>query len=139
MSWLGELAARLPQPMRFIIAGGFAAMVNWLARFPLELAMPFVPAVIGATIIGMAVGFISYRSFVFPGSARPLAGQIRDFVAVNLLGMAVTVVVAVLMRYVILAVVDALPGVNAVAHALGIAAGALVNFLGHKRVTFRSA
>jgi energy-coupling factor transport system substrate-specific component len=139
MSRLGQWATRLPQPTRFIIAGGVAAGVNWLARFPLELAMPFVPAVIAATLIGMLVGFISYRSFVFPGSARPLAGQIRDFVAVNLLGMAVTVVVAALMRHVILNVVDVLPGVNAVAHALGIAAGALANFFGHKRVTFRSA
>jgi energy-coupling factor transport system substrate-specific component len=139
MTWLSAQATRLPQPMRFIIAGGFAAVVNWLVRFPLELVMPFIPAVIAATIIGMVVGFISYRSFVFPGSARPLTGQIRDFVAVNLLGMAVTVVVAALLRHVILNVVDVLPDVNAVAHALGIAAGALANFLGHKRVTFRSA
>jgi putative flippase GtrA len=139
MSRVGELATRLPQPMRFIIAGGLAAGVNWLVRFPLELAMPFVPAVIAATLVGMLVGFISYRSFVFPGSARPLAGQIRDFVAINLLGMAVTVVVAALVRHVILNVVDVLPQVNAVAHALGIAAGALANFLGHKRVTFRNA
>lgn len=139
MSRLSERATRLPQPMRFIIAGGLAAAVNWLVRFPLEFAMPFIPAVIAATLVGMVVGFISYRSFVFPGSARPLAGQIRDFVAVNLLGMAVTVMVAALLRHVILNVVDVLPQVNAVAHALGITAGALANFLGHKRVTFRSA
>lgn len=130
-------AARLPQGVRFLLAGGFAAAVNWLVRFPLALVMPFLPAVIAATAIGMVVGFITYRRFVFPGSTRPLFGQIRDFVGVNLLGMAVTVAVAALVRHGLIAWTGPLPIVDAFAHAFGIAVGAVANFLGHKRVTFR--
>jgi putative flippase GtrA len=130
---------RLPlsQPLRFIIAGGFAAAVNWLVRFPLAAMMPFVPAVAVATGIGMIVGFLTYRQFVFPGSQRPLFGQIRDFIGVNLLGMAVTVAVAAASRHALVAVIGPLSAVDALAHATGIAAGAVANFLGHKRVTFR--
>lgn len=132
-------ATRLPQGMRFLLAGGFAAAVNWVVRFPLALVMPFVPAVIVATMIGMVVGFVTYRRFVFPGSTRPLFGQIRDFIAVNLLGMAVTVLVAALARHAVVAWTGPLPIVDAFAHAFGIAVGAVANFLGHKRVTFRRA
>jgi len=63
---------------RFLVAGGIAALVKGLVRFPVELAVPYVAALLLATSVGMTCGFLLYRSWVFPGSTRSLAGQIRD-------------------------------------------------------------
>jgi len=124
---------------RFLIAGGIAAWVNWLVRFPIELAVPYFAALLLATSIGMACGFVLYRSWVFPGSTRSLAGQIRDFILVNLTGQAMMLAIATIARQ-LLFVVQVGPLVaGAAAHALGIGAAAIVNYLGHRHLTFTAA
>ena len=121
---------------RFLVAGCIAALVNWLARFPVELFLPYIAALLVATAIGMTCGFLLYRAWVFPGSARPLAQQAGDFVLVNLGGQAAMLAVAALTReLMLLAQVETLVA-GAAAHALGIAVGAVVNYLGHRDITF---
>lgn len=126
------------QRVRFLIAGTAAAGINWLAGFPLAAVLPFWAAVSLATAIGMVFGFFAYKHFVFPGSARSTARQVRDFVAVNLFGALATVLAATALR-------DAPPWpeewlfvVTPLAHGFGIAAGAVINYLGHSRLTFRA-
>ena len=68
--------------------------MNWLVRFPLSMFMPYAAAVTTATVIGMVAGFILYRSLVFHGSQRSLWLQIRDFIGVNIVAGAVTVLSA---------------------------------------------
>jgi putative flippase GtrA len=124
---------------RFIIAGGIAALVNWLVRFPIELAVPYFAALLLATSIGMACGFLLYRSWVFPGSARSLAGQIRDFILVNLTGQATMLGIATIARQLLLTIEVGPLIAGAVAHALGIGLAAIINYLGHRHLTFTRA
>jgi energy-coupling factor transport system substrate-specific component len=124
---------------RFLVAGGIAALVNWLARFPIELVLPYFVALLVATAIGMTCGFLLYRGWVFPGSSRPMAGQIRDFVLVNLAGQASMLAVATVARELMLLAHVEIRLAGATAHALGIAIGAVVNYLGHRDVTFATA
>jgi energy-coupling factor transport system substrate-specific component len=126
---------RAPQG-RFLIAGAFASLVNWVARFPLELIMPFAAAVLGAMVIGMICGFLLYDRWVFPGSSRPLALKIRDFVAVNFVSQLIMFVVSIGVRELLLltGLVTMLAG--AAAHLIGIASGAIFSFFGHRSVTF---
>jgi putative flippase GtrA len=132
----GVLKVQSGAPYRFLIAGGAAALVNWLARFPLELVMPFAAALLGATAIGMTCGFLLYQGWVFPRSDRPLTLQIRDFVLVNLAGQLAMFLVAVLLREVLLMLGFSALLAGALAHMMGIAVGAVVNYLGHRYVTF---
>jgi energy-coupling factor transport system substrate-specific component len=124
---------------RFLVAGGIAALVNWLVRFPIELAVPYFAALLLATSMGMACGFVLYRSWVFPGSTRSLAGQIRDFILVNLTGQAIMLAIATIARQLLLAVQVGPLIAGAAAHTLGIAVGAIVNYLGHRHLTFTTA
>ena len=124
---------------RFLVAGGIAALVNWLVRFPVELVLPFFAALIIAACIGMACGFLLYRGWVFPGSTRPLVGQVRDFILVNLTGQATMLGVAALVRQLLIWAKIETVIAGASAHALGIAIGAVVNYLGHRHVTFSAA
>lgn len=124
--------------VRFLIAGGSAALLNWLVRFPLSLVLPYAAAVLAALAIGMAYGFVIYRNWAFRSSgSRSVFVELRDFAVVNAAGAAVTVGVAVAVE----AGVSLLPVAPVVAegfaHAVGIACGAVVNYAGHKHITFR--
>ena len=133
----GLLARALgwPKPVRFLFAGGFAAAINWLVRFPLSWAMPFPLAVFVAALIGMTAGFVLYDTIVFPGSQRPLRARLWDFLLVNLVAAGVVVAVAALADMALLRLL-APDLAEAVAHAAGIAAGAGLNFVGHQALTF---
>lgn len=124
------------QIVRFLFLGGFAAAVNWLVRFPLSLVLPLPAAVAVAYLIGMSIGFTLYRTYVFPGSNRPVAQQTIIFVCVNLLG-------ALVVLGLTMALLAAQAGLNypvwvreGLAHGVAIAIGAVVNFVGHKTLTF---
>ena len=75
---------------RFLVAGGSAALLTWLFRFPLGLVLPYAGAVFAAQAVGMAYGFMIYRNWVFTERAsRPVANEIFDFLLVNLVGATV--------------------------------------------------
>lgn len=134
--WKRNPIADLPQAARFILAGGAAALLNWLVRFPLSLVMPFAAAVAVANVIGMAFGFVAYRSFVFPASSRILRRQLTDFVAVNLFSMIVVVAVSVAFADYLLPLLGLQWQVQPISHATGIAAGAITNYFGHCQFSF---
>jgi energy-coupling factor transport system substrate-specific component len=121
---------------RFLAAGFLASLVNWLARFPLELAMPFAAAVLAAMVVGMVCGFLLYDRWVFPGSTRPFPSKIRDFVAVNVASQALMFVVAVATRELLLLAGWVPTIAGSVAHFFGIACGALLSYFGHRSITF---
>tara|TARA_R110000772_G_scaffold18767_2_gene52916 strand:+ start:1115 stop:1570 length:456 start_codon:yes stop_codon:yes gene_type:complete len=122
--------------IRYIAAGGFAAGVNWLVRFPLSLIMPFGLAVALATAIGMVIGFFTYKHFVFDRTERAIWLQVRDFIGVNIVGAAATVIVAVAVRDLPHWPADWMVMVEPTAHAIGIAVAAFVNYFGHRHFTF---
>ena len=123
--------------VRFLVAGATAASLSWVIRFPLNVFMTYPQAVLAATAISMVYSFVLYRTWVFPGSERHLRQQIRDFAIVNLFAMMATVNIAVMMEPVIenAGLPDTVA--RALAHALGIAGGAVLNYLGHRLITFR--
>ncbi len=120
---------------RFLICGGAAAAINWLARIALSLVMPFPAAVALAYAIGMAAGFALYREVVWPQGRAAVGGQAARFLVVNALGAVVTLAVAMLARAALSSLFDAAMA-EAVGHAIGIAVGALSNFHAHARFTF---
>jgi energy-coupling factor transport system substrate-specific component len=131
-----RLLIGLPKPVRFLLAGGGAAAINWLVRFPLSWAMPFFMAVLIAAIIGMVVGFTLYRGFVFPGSGRPVLLEARDFFAVNVVSSGVVALLAVAFLYLAVQLGADIQIAEAVAHAAAIGLGAVLNYFGHSLITF---
>ena len=99
--------------------------------------MPYGAAVVMATAIGMSCGFLLYRAWVFAGSRRNVWQQARDFILVNLGGIAMTLLVAIVLRWLLLRLGSQPSPAAAFAHAAGIALGAVTNYLGHRHITFR--
>jgi putative flippase GtrA len=124
--------------MRFLLAGGSAALLNWLIRFPLSGVISYGAAVLVAMAIGMTYGFWIYRNWAFKsGGNRPLLLEIRDFLIVNVAGMVATLICSLLTLHLLLSAGSDQAIGEAIAHAVGIAMGAVINFLGHRFITFR--
>jgi putative flippase GtrA len=124
------------ESLRFLLSGGLATLANWLIRFPLSLILPFEAAVAAAYVFGMFIGFFLYRHWVFPPTGSTVSSQVLRFIAVNVLGAGVAIITAPQ-----LANVAAEAGLShqtslALGHAAALALGALVNYFGHKLITF---
>lgn len=121
----------------FLVVGGTAAVLNWLARLVFSQWFGFAVAVLLAYGVGMAVAFSLNRRYVFPASARPIQAQARDFVLVNLATLPLVWGAAVVLDQLLVAA-GMRAGHEALAHGIAVALPALASFLAHKFYTFRS-
>ncbi len=126
------------QVFRFLLLGGLAAAINWLIRFPLSAVLPLPMAVLFAYFIGMSAGFVLYRTYVFPGSNRPIVEQTVTFLAVNAVGAVVVLALTTLFLNLQHDAPWPLWIREGLAHGFAIGVGAVVNFFGHKLLTFRT-
>lgn len=122
----------------FLFCGGLAALINWLARIGLSQFMGFEAALVLAYGIGMTAGFILYRNLVWPGVRTSVARQVTGFIAVNAVSGVFVIVSAILMVRVAETFLPPSGLIEAAAHAIAIALGAVANYIGHGRLTFRS-
>lgn len=123
---------------RFLLAGGLAAAINWIARMALSFVLPLEAAILIAYGIGMLVGFFLYRHFVFRRATGSIRQQVMLFLGVNALG-ALLVLAATLGLKTLIGLVA--PGltpfiIETLAHGLAIGIGAVSNYLGHRALTF---
>jgi putative flippase GtrA len=131
------LLDRLPRFVRFLACGGFAAAVNWVSRFAWNMIMPFSLAVLAAYVTGMVVAFILFREFVFERSSSDTSEQVRNFVIVNIVGMAATWALANWLVYWALPAAGVTSHVEAIGHGIAIFAPVVTSWFGHRFLTFR--
>jgi putative flippase GtrA len=129
--------ARVPRFARFLLCGGIAAAGNWSSRFLWSLALPFGAAVIAAYATGMAIAFTLFRAFVFEPSENSLSVQARNFVLVNLVGMAATWALAQLLVLQLFPAIGMTLYPQAIGHAIAILAPVATSWFGHRMLTFR--
>ena len=122
--------------LRYLLLGGLAAGVNWSSRFAWGMIMPFGAAVIAAYATGMVVAFLLFRAFVFPGSRTPIQRQVRNFILVNLLGVAQTWALSLILVDKVLPAVGWTFQPHAIGHAVAIAAPTVTSWFGHRYLTF---
>lgn len=122
---------------RFLLAGGGASLVNWLARFGFSEFLPFAASVVAAYLMGMVVGFVLYRNWVFIDTVRPVSQQVVPFVAVNLFGLGAVALSAVGFAH-SLRLTGLVDGhlAEGIGHLAAIAVGAVANYAGHRAITF---
>jgi len=127
------------QFVKFVAAGGFAAVVNFGSRILLSNWMPYVPAIVLAYCVGMLTAFIINRQFVFEGSDRPLHHQAWWFTAVNLAAVLQTVAISLMFDRWVFPALGMRWQPESVAHAIGLIVPVFTSFAGHKYLTFRTA
>lgn len=131
------MLAWLPTPVRFVLAGGVAAAVNFLSRILLGMFMPYALSIVLAFFLGMTAAFLLNRRFVFQSSTNGLRQQVAWFVTVNLMALLQTLAVSLLLADFALPYLGMTRYAETVAHAIGIVVPIFASYLGHKRLTFR--
>jgi putative flippase GtrA len=126
-----------PTAVRFVLAGGAAATVNFISRMLLSVYLPYAPAIVLAFLIGMATAFLLNRRFVFRWATSSLHHQVFWFVTVNLFALLQTLGVSLLLFDFVLPNLGATWHAETIAHAVGIVIPIFTSYLSHKRVTFR--
>lgn len=121
----------------FLAAGAIAAAANYGSRFGFSLWFSYPVAIVLAYIVGMTVAFALMRQYVFEGGGKPLAPQIVRFGAVNMLAVAQTLVVSLLLARWLLPAAGVTAHAEAIAHAVGVAVPVVTSYFGHKMATFK--
>ncbi len=124
---------------RFLLVGGFAALVNFASRFAFNTAFSFRVSVVLAYLVGMVTAWVLSRHLVFGPSGRHPLHELGWFSLVNLAAVAQVWVISVgLAEYVFPAVGFGFHP-YAVAHLIGISVPVVTSYLGHKHFSFRRA
>ena len=125
------------QFVAFVVAGGFAAAVNFFSRFFYSEYMSFGNAVIVAYITGMITAFVLSKFFVFEKSIHPVHKELFYFVLVNIVAVVQTYIISVGLAEYIFPRLGFVYYPQAVAHAVGVAFPAFTSYIGHKYFSFK--
>ena len=120
----------------FILVGIISTVCNLASRYLFELFADFEVALAGANVIGVSSAFLLNRWFVFGSGSAGFLGQFYRFTLINLAGIVVSWLVAVLLYRAVFPGVGVTWHPDLLAHAIGIAVPVLPNFLAHKHWTF---
>ncbi|KAA3646883.1 MAG: GtrA family protein [Proteobacteria bacterium] len=121
----------------FLFTGGIAALVNFGSRFLYSTVFSYPVAIIWAYITGMVVAFILFKIVVFKPAKHSVKKQIFYFIVVNLLAIAQTLIISLLLANNLFPMLNINFYPEALAHACGIAVPAITSFIGHSLFSFR--
>ena len=121
----------------FLISGAVASILNWSSRFFFSHFFDFQVSVVLAFFVGLLSGFFLMRLFVFKIPSNSIKSQALRYVVINMLALAQTFVVSVLVLDLMERVVEIRSISEAIAHAAGIVVPVFTSYVGHKNFTFR--
>jgi putative flippase GtrA len=135
MKWRDVAASGLPG---FLLAGGFAALVNVLSRVLYSEIAPYAAAVVAAYLTGMVTAYALNRFLVFGPGDRGMPAEMFAFALVNLLAIAQTLVISLGLAYYVLPGLGVDRHAETLAHVAGVIVPVFTSFVGHKYWTFRN-
>jgi putative flippase GtrA len=124
--------------MRFLLVGGFAAVVNIAAGALFGTFLPFGVSIILAFCFALNTAFFLNRRYVFVMAAgKSRTGQYIRFALVNVAALAQIWAVSVCILYFGLPLLGVERHAELIAHTIGVLSPIVTSYLAHKRYTFR--
>ena len=134
----GAVRAERMRFVKFVLTGGFAALVNVGVRILLSTIMSYELAVIVAYLIAMVTAYILSRLFVFEKSGRSVGEELTKFALVNVVALAQVWLVTMALNYYVLPWVGWTFYRETFAHFAGVASPVFTSYFGHKYFSFGS-
>jgi putative flippase GtrA len=125
--------------VRFVIAGGLAALVNVLMRLLLSRFVSFELAVALAFPFGLTTAYLLSRRFVFERSEDSIPAQYVRFTIVNLFALLQVWVLSVGLANWLFPKLGFTWHAELIAHTIGVVSPVITSYYGHKLFTFRPA
>jgi putative flippase GtrA len=123
--------------VRFLFAGGIAAIINFLSRIIFSIWLDFSVSLYLAYIAGMVAAFFLKKQFVFAKGRQPIFHSIGFFILVNLVAFLQTYAVTMAFLHYVLPYFGVIKMTHEISHAVGILAPVITSYIGHKRLSFR--
>lgn len=127
------------QFLLFIFTGGIAAAVNFGSRILYNLWTDFSSAIVLAYLTGMVTAYVLARIFVFKQTSLSLGRSALMFVLVNVVAVAQTWVVSLLLADHFFPWMGMKTHVREFAHGVGVLLPVFTSYIGHKRFSFSKA
>jgi putative flippase GtrA len=121
----------------FLLAGGFAAAVNWGSRIIYNIWMPYSAAIVVAYITGMITAFVLTKLFVFTRSTQSTGRSVFFFTLVNLVAVLQTWAVSVGLAYYVFPRAGITWHARDLAHLVGVIVPVFTSYIGHKKWSFK--
>jgi putative flippase GtrA len=121
----------------FLITGGCSALVNFFSRIGYNQFTSYSIAIVLAYLTGMACAFVLAKLFVFKDSQQTLGKSMVLFAAVNLLAVAQTWGISMVLANYGLPALGVDRFAPEIAHAVGVMVPVFTSYLGHKRWSFK--
>jgi putative flippase GtrA len=125
--------------IRFLAAGGFAAMINLVSRYLLTPVIGFKASIPVAYMLGMAVAYVLFRTLVFGRSGDSVAEESYRFAAVNIIALALVWTISVTLATVVFPSIHFRWHAEDMAHFIGTCVPAVTSYIGHSLYTFKRA
>lgn len=122
--------------VKFLAAGGIAAVVNMASRWALDFRMGYSAAIVLAYLIGMVTAYGLNRRLVFERSGRSVRSELLRFTGVNLLGIAQVWLISVGLGDHGLPAMGIHAHAHDIAHIIAVGFPVFTSFLGHKFWSF---
>jgi len=134
---MNRLSAWRSSPfVRFLLAGGIAALANILARVVLSLFMGYEIAVVIAYLVGMVTAYVLMRLFIFERSRRSVVSEWIRFSLVNFIALAQVWLVSVGLANWLFPQLGFAWHPDTIAHVIGVLSPVATSYIGHKSFTF---
>ena len=121
---------------RFLVVGGFAALVNIASRPLFDLFMSYELAIVAAYLVAMTVAYSLNRLFVFAPSGRSARDEYIRFAVVNAFAVVQVWLVSVALARWLFPSVGFFWHADTVAHVIGVGAPVVTSYYGHKHFSF---
>ncbi|MCW9024897.1 MAG: GtrA family protein [Gammaproteobacteria bacterium] len=122
--------------IRFIMVGGFAAIVNFVSRILYSEWTSFRIAVVVAYLTGMVTAYLLSKLLVFAPSGKPASQEFLYFSLVNLAAVIQVWFISVGLAEYLFPYVGLMFYPEEVAHFIGLSVPVITSYLGHKHFTF---
>ena len=122
---------------RFLLAGGFAALVNIFSRIIFSNFFSYKLSIIFAFFLGLSTGYLLMRNFVFNLKKNLIFNQIIRFILINILALIQTLFISICFKYLLNIFFWNNGLADLIAHLIGVLFPVLTSYFAHKYYTFK--
>lgn len=127
----------MSQFFKFVLTGGFSAIVNIIARYFLNLYISYEAAIIIAYLLAMTIAYILSRRYVFEKISDEFLYESIKFAMVNAIAIVLVWVTSVGLAQLVFPAIGFNWYSEDIAHIIGVMVPAVSSYVGHKYFTFR--
>ena len=127
----------MTQIIKFLLSGGFAALMNIASRTLFSEYFSFVTAVTLAFFVGLCSAFFLMKKFVFTTAQIFSTVQFIRFLFVNLVTLLLTIFISVVVANALISLSFSIGSAELAGHVFGVTVPVVSSFFAHKHFSFR--